>query len=378
MYFYCVYLYIYIFFCAAAIEYLTTHVGLSMAGALFFKMVIIISSIPGLKKHLDAMAGKKNSWKTVTPCPSASRYLFENLDAASGDFSDECAEEIIECAKAIADMRAFTGDMSTVAIKGKLFYLDVDKLAKMMNSKADCKLVLGEAALSSIDAESDAQIAKYIEGMIRHTLGDPTECGFQGNEYESRVKMYLKIFKKKIGDAKETVENAQRVIHGSRRDVVDLCNKGFQHIVARGTGLSSASFQEKQREEARKAKEKLDSARADLEKRKRLVIALQAEIKSLTEQLNNANEAGDIDLAINLQQTRAVARQELNRANTAVETSSTSPPPAPRTPVTRSKKRKPTAEKPAPEEPAPENVSTVNPEVGSRKRRKSSRNKSKK
>ena len=349
-----------------------------MAGALFFKMVIIISSIPGLKKHLDAMAGKKNSWKTVTPCPSASRYLFENLDAASGDFSDECAEEIIECAKAIADMRAFKDDMSTVAIKDKLFSPDVNELAKIMNSKAECKIVLDDAALSSIGTESDAQLSRYIESFIRQTLGDPVESGFQGNEYENRVKMYLKVLKRKVSNAQETVENAQRVIHGSRRDVVDLCNKGFQHIVARGTGLSSASFQEKQREEARKAKEKLDSARADLEKRKRLVIALQAEIKSLTEQLNNANEAGDIDLAINLQQTRAVARQELNRANTAVETSSTSPPPAPRTPVTRSKKRKPTAEKPAPEEPAPENVSTVNPEVGSRKRRKSSRNKSKK
>ena len=355
-----------------------------MAGALFFKMVIIISSIPGLKKHLDAMAGKKNSWKTVTPCPSASRYLFENLDAASGDFSDECAGEIIECAKAIADMRAFKDDISTVAIKDKLFSPDVNELAKIMNSKAECKIVLDDAALSSIGAESDAQLLRYIESFIRQTLGDPVESGFQGNEYENRVKMYLKVLKRKVSNAQETVENAQRVIHGSRRDVVDLCNKGFQHIVARGTGLSSASFQEKQREEARKAQEKLDIARADLENRRRQVAALREEINSLSIQLDGADDAGDIDRAIDLQRTRASARLRLNRAQaglgTAAPPPSTSPPPAPRTPAARPKKRKAAEaapEEPAPEEPAPENVSTVNPEGGSRKRRKSNRGKSK-
>ena len=115
--------------------------------------------MPALQRYLDTMSGKNGSWKTITPVQHVSKYLFEKLSATSGEFDTSCAEDITNCAKAIADMHAFKRDMSTVAIKGKLFYLDVDKLAKMMNSKADCKLVLGEAALSSIDAESDAQLA---------------------------------------------------------------------------------------------------------------------------------------------------------------------------------------------------------------------------
>ena len=100
---------------------------------------------------------------------------------------------------------------------------------------------------------------------------------------------------------------------------MDLCNKGFKHIVLKNAALSSAAFHEKQREEALQATQKLEVAMADLEKRKKQVAALREEINSLSNQIDSADDAGDIDRAIDLQRARAGARQRLNRVQAGTE-----------------------------------------------------------